>query len=496
MNLRILTFLYFFVYYSTGYSITSDKVIIEQTSDSKRTIQINRGYLDKIGDSDLGYLIKPEKLPVGKVIMRPIAKIRALKVYPKNSIWIAINIYEGHLLNSGDKLTLLSQTKFLQGRKSLNIQRQNVVLNKDQNENSMLVGAESLTIKESEFEVSDKVHGVEKHYDSLVDVQVIDIEKWDPTLGDHKVFRKGYYRSPYSEEFSKHFEVKKFEKMVVAYLNKYNDVDYSYEDYIAQIKGKKPLDISGSLGSYSDKQKAKKLRQIQEDEEFYQKMNSKGDAWSQDYSDEELSEYLNRMSESRERIRRNNLRAYHFNYQTSLSLGLNLVNNENLSDSDTSEQSKYSGEFGFEGFFFKDIDYFSSLTLELSGRTARDAYFAGDLNVLSTEYSLAFQINYYAFNQPSTVNAPVVFLGFLYRYGLARLTNNSTDEEGNYNIQSMPGLRLGIKWNMESGYGFRLQGELENIQVSKIEKSDSEGVLPDETNYINGRLSLGLTKFF
>lgn len=496
MNFRLfIAFITLFI--STfSYAITSDLVTIEQTSSSKRTIQINRGLLDKIRDQDLAFLIKSERLPAGKLVLRPIAKLKAIKLYPRSSLWVAVNIFEGQELNVGSRLIFVTQSKLLTGRRDLNITRKNVILTEEQDEESVLAGTEQLAKKEDQFTVLNNNHEVEKHYDPQVDVKVIDIEKWDEILGDYKKYRKGYYKSPYSKEFSSHFEVKKFEKMVVAYLNKYNDVNFSYEDYIAQIEGKKPLDISGSLGTFSDKQKAAKLRQIRDDEKFYKKMSTQGDAWSQDYSDEELSEYLSRMSQSRERIRRDYLRASHYNYQTSLSLGLNLVNNENLSDSENSEQSKYSAEIGFEGYFFKKYEAVKYVTLEMSARTARDAYFAGDLNVLSKEYSIAFQINYYAFNEPDSVNIPIVYIGMLYRYGLARLTNNTTDEEGNYILQSLPGLRVGTKWNMENGYGFRMQGELENIIVNKIEKSDSEGVLPDKSNYINGRLSLGLTRFF
>ena len=90
----------------------------------------------------------------------------------------------------------------------------------------------------------------------------------------------------------------------------------------------------------------------------------------------------------------------------------------------------------------------------------------------------------------------IVYAGVLIRTGFAALAVSDTDEKGTYSILTLPGLRLGVKYNFSNSYGFRLFAGLENIKSSRIRKSSSSGVLPDVANYTEGKMGLGLSKFF
>lgn len=110
--------------------------------------------------------------------------------------------------------------------------------------------------------------------------------------------------------------------------------------------------------------------------------------------------------------------------------------------------------------------------------------------------SFAGGINYYPFRSPNILEANIVYVGLFLRSGVSVLSIKDTAEQGTYSILTFPGVRLGMKYNFSNSYGIRVFGSLENINASRIEKSDSDGLLPDVASYTDGKLSIGLSKLF
>ena len=46
----------------------------------------------------------------------------------------------------------------------------------------------------------------------------------------------------------------------------------------------------------------------------------------------------------------------------------------------------------------------------------------------------ALHLNWYPFKLPNMIETNILYVGVLFRYGISRLTVNTTNEEGNYQI--------------------------------------------------------------
>ena len=81
------------------------------------------------------------------------------------------------------------------------------------------------------------------------------------------------------------------------------------------------------------------------------------------------------------------------------------------------------------------------------------------------------------------------------RYGFSTLENITNAEEGSYQLTSLPGMRAGLKYNFSSSWGMRLTLGVEQLSVSRIETSDSDGSLPDQADYLEGKVGIGISRF-
>ena len=497
--LMIFPFLLLTLCNSSCFAIDDDIVRVKHISSSGKTLYINRGKFDDVAQGDFGVLLIKKKIDDDKFVYVPVAKIKNVKIFDRESVWITYKVFIENSLKKNKKLIFLSESRMLKGRAPLKMKRTTVVTNpgkrKSEIEDFMLEG-DSLAKKKSDYKVVSINHGKEKHFES--DIDLIDVDKWDRKLGDEKLFASGFYRSPYAKEFSQRKRVQTFEKMVVAYLNKYNDPNFEYETFYKEQKRSSGGYLSANtvFGTYKDRYDEKLVSEENKKKKLYENLKKKGDAWSENYTDDQLSELLNSMSVIREKERRSNLIAYRFDYQAFVSFGVNLLNNENIEDAETTEQSRYDVELAFEGYFFKDLKSFKKVTLEFSGRRAVDGYFGGDLNVRSTEYSLAAHLNWYPFRRPSTIDANIIYIGLLTRYGFARLSNVTADEIGNYQVFTLPGIRGGVKYNLDNSYGIRLALGYENIRSERIVRNDDDGTLPNRASYKEAKVSIGISKFY
>lgn len=499
MSQRVIFFLHLFFSISLSCLAVDDQIVkIKNVSSSGRTIYLDKGKYEEIADDDYGVLIEREKLVTGKYIHKPIAKIKLVKLYARESVWIAYKVFVKASLIPGKKLTLISESAMLKGRAKLKVKRTSVVTNKYRNkevQDFMLEGDE-LAKKSDKYSVISVPHKKEKHYE--YDADLIDVKKWKSKLGNDQLYVSGLYRSPHAKEFSERVRVKTFEKMVVAYLNKYNDPSFNYKEFYLDQKrsGSGYLSARSVFGDYKDKYDERKLSDINKKKKYIEDLRKKGEAWSDSYSDKQLSEILTKLSIAKEKNRRKTLVAFKFDYQAYLGFGLNLINNENINDSQTTEQSKYDFELGLEGYFFNALRSLDKFTMEFSVRNSKDAFFGGDLNARSNEYSVATHFNWYPFRRPSTINANIIYFGILSRFGIASLSNITSEEVGTYQVFTLPGFRAGLKYNFDNSYGFRVTGGYENIRVERIVRNADDGSLPNRASYVEGKVSVSLSKFF
>ncbi len=412
---------------------------VQRVSRSGKTVLLNKGYNDQIDAKDYGILLVEAQLldknnrPYRKVY-KPVAKLKAAQVSSNSSIWVAYKVLYPEALVPKADLLLLNEASLMQGRRKLEIDRETVIDDREELSSSLkrslVDDGEELVEKKGKYLSRGRVHGKQRFQDS--DVRLVDLEIWKETVPGTMSY-EGFYKSPYAKDFSERLRVQRFEKMVAIFMKKRNDPRFTLEKlYKEQERDPNaPQFKKAPLGNdlYGTIQENNYLDQSHK-ESMARDFLSRGENWSAGYSDEELSELLYNVGALREKERRAKVGAQQFDYQGYGSFGLNLLNNENLGDRENSEQSKYDLEFALEWFALKRIEALKRFSLEGSLRRAKDAATTGDYNALMTEYSAAFQLNWYPFNPPNTIEGNIVYFGLLFRYGWAQLGNPEPWREG------------------------------------------------------------------
>jgi hypothetical protein len=80
--------------------------------------------------------------------------------------------------------------------------------------------------------------------------------------------------------------------------------------------------------------------------------------------------------------------------------------------------------------------------------------------------------------------------------GLTNLNVPSLSESSNYTSFALPVLQTGLIYNFVSGYGLRISFTMEKSSLEKNDPSNAASVLPQQTTLQEGRIGIGLTKFF
>ncbi len=488
--------IWFIIPYSFGYD--DSMVELTSVSTSGRTLTLNRGQVENIGKDDFGFLIEKKQVGDDKFIYRPVAKLKVIKLMDRESIWIAYKVFYPSAITRRKSFLLLSETALLQGRQKLELSRMDLVTNKDpeQEVEDFMLEGDDLARKDQDYIVVGAGHKKEKHFDN--DGKLIDVSKWQEKMGDDKLYIQGVYQGPHAEQFADRRRYRTFEKMVMAFLEKYNDPNYEPEQFYGRAAYTKIEDIGLRDSTYGLRE-IKNQQRAKEDlkkEEFYRKLKQKGGRWSEDYSDEEVSDILNQMTIVYEKDRRRALTNFPFKFQLFFSTGLNVLNNENAKDSVTNQSIRNDYEASVEGYPHQEFKRLEVITAELSLRRANDGFFTGKLNAIIEETSIGLHLNYYPFKRMNTIEDTILYFGTHVRLGYARLLNNTYSEQGTYQVSSFPGLRVGLKYNFNNGFGVRLIGNYETIHVDRIYKAFKNGILPDRSSYQEAKVSIGLSKFF
>lgn len=480
-------------------------VRIEQVSTSGKTILINKGQIDTIKLDDYGILLAKQEIENKQTdqfysVYKPVAKLKAVKVLNDSSIWVAFKTFIPNAITKDAKLFLLSETDLLQGRTKLKINNKKVISRKeevaDKLEETLVNDGNFLSKKNINYYEKDEMHDfVEPQAD---DVKLIDVDTWEENQIEGELTYEGFYKSPYAEEFADRKRVHRFEKMVVIFMKKFNDPKFTLKDlYSASERSDGGVIPERTLKNdfFNEYQRDLDERRKREDK-FYKDLLSRGESWSDEYSDEELSELMYNVGVIREKERRNVIAAMRFDYQVYGAFGLNLINNENLNDRENTQQSKYDLELAIEYYFLKNLEDFNRFSMELSFRRAQDSFTTGSLNAVSTEYSGALHFNWYPFHSPNTIEQNIVYFGFHIRYGLLYANIPSRNENANYQINSFPGIKAGLKYNFNNSFGARASFGFERINLEREVRSADDGVLPDRETYVDGKLSFAISKFF
>lgn len=476
---------------------------ILQTSTSGKTLLVDRGSWEGVKLNDLAVVIKDVTNAKGYKELRPILKLRSVKLFDTTSVWVVLQEIEKTELKSNSKIFLLTESELLNGREKLTLKRTKFISHKDKTqkftEEELKRNNLALSKKRENYRKDRTLHKTKELYDK--DVELVDIDQWEKIPGSRTLNHPSLYRSQYAEDFSYRKRVATFEKMVSHFVEKYSDLNFNRENFYADQK-RDPIQDEFQEKSLKQTLFDKMVYEDRKDREAAKKLaeefREKGPGWSDEYSDEELSELVTRAGITNELIRQEEKVMSRFNGQYFLSFGLNIFDNENDLDPNNHQDNRYDLELGMEYFAFKRFDnLLSRFSVEGSFRRSQDGFEANYNNALIEDYSIAGFINYYPFQVPTDVSKNIFYIGLGFRTGYASLSIPSLGEEGSYQLVSFPVLRSGLKYSFSNGYGARLSFTYEKVNLIRIKtNTESISALQDQLGLTEGKLGISLTKLF
>lgn len=471
-------------------------------SSTSRTVLLNVGQLDLVRSGDFVVLIRKTKSPLDdQERLLSVAKGRVIQAGKNRSIVMLYRVEDLKQIIVKEKYIVAVESVMMAGRRKLHSDRLTIVDNKrllpKSVEEKRLGNKDTLALKRDEYRVGRKNHELGETYSR--DGTLHDVDEWVRVGRDGKQkYARALWRSPYEKDFAIQKRLETFDKLVATYLARVNDSNFNYDKFYAEQK----RDSSGemkinntSISEYESYLQDERNQQNRE-ADLYREMLSKGEGWSDEYSDEELSNRLESVGFVIEQERRQTALVINRNWQLIGSVGLNLLDNENRADPDNSRKLKWNLEVGGEFFPAKRHDTFQQLGLWGTIRYMQDGVSVGNLNAQFDERSIGVGFNWHFLQAPWAVNRNIPFVGLGIRTGVGTLKIPTSNEEANYSMLSFPVAIAGMKYNLRSGWGLRLAASVEKLLLDQTENNVAGGDLPARTDFLDGRISIGFTKFY
>jgi hypothetical protein len=467
-------------------------------STSGKTIVLNLGLMEGIKEGDLLVLAIKIDDKTHPMPTQLVGKGKIVKVNRENSLVLLNKIYDKSLLRKNQVYFVFNDSNFLHSRSKIESTRLKIISEEGKNttdlKDHMTQDRDKLAKKSSDYNTLYEAHKIPTK--TSKDFEIIDLDSWEK-IGKNKKATE-IYRSPYNDDFAQQRRVDTFEKMVVNYLQKINTPGFSYEKFYEEQKKDEVTQIfkeknnQTSYMTYLEDLDKKKIK----DEHLYQDLLNKGESWSEDFSDEELSGMVKKVGVLFETERRKTLYAKNANHQMYGSVGLNVADNQNREDQENSTKATFDINIGSEYFWFKDHARLNLTSFDSSFRMNNDGVSIGAYNAFVREYSFAFAFQWYPFVPPTVVEKNIVFMGVGARVGMAQLTIGNPNESANYTLLGLPIFRLGIKYQFRSGYGLRLMTSMETLTLDTISSQSPEAFLPARTKLVDARIGIGVSYFY
>ncbi len=490
-----------------------DEYYLLSRSTTGRTAVINFGSLDGAKENEEITILQKFKAKDNKTKVRLIAKARAVKILNTKSIWFLHVLYDREKFEPGRKYIVAAKSSLLAGRFSKATSRMEIVANDSKGKKSLKdfyygFDKKQLVHNDKDYEKSKHAHDNKRKLRE--DFLFVDVSRWNQVpkkyfdkihedYGTKKELTIGeYYRSPYENDFLKRKSLDTYEKMVVAYLKKINDPDFSIDQlYLDQLRGNDgEINLQGHDKSVYEMYVRDDNKIKANNKKFQIELLAKSKAWSDEFSDKDLERLIVERGVLDEQVRRLQMIARRYQWSASMFMGLNAFNNESSVDDINVQSVKYDLGASLEYFFALRFPKFHRYSTEVEFRRGQDGYeVSNGLNATSVDFTVAGTINWYPFALPSAVEHNILFLAAGLRVGQNKLTVTSLGEEGLYGNLGFPVLRAGVRYNFMSGWGVKGLISYESFSLTRIQRNIA-GQLPEVVSGQEFRLRGAVTYFF
>jgi len=476
---------------------------ITTISPSGKTAIINMGSIEGVKEQDYAVLVKKVRdLKDSTMRLVPVAKTRFIKVDKNRSFLILFRTFSEKLLQN-DLVLVLTESDLLSGRAELNVGRNKIISPPSELAKSLHQleqrDKDLLSKKEKNYRSLQKNFDIDQKFND--EFVLTDVEKWKVIEGEDRQVKmpESIYRSEFKEDFIQKKRLETFEKLVVNFLQKVNRPGFDYaEFYYKNMRDPVFHEFREGL-NYQNEYLAfleEEAKRNDRDAYLYRQLLEKGQSWSEEFTDDELERLLGRVGVVYEQERRRVIMSNRFKFQGHLTGGFNFLDNENRFDNQNARSAKWHSEVGVRFFPFNQVDKLNQLAFEGQFKYGVDGVSLGTYNAQSTETSGTFYVVFYPFASPYVVDKNSFYIAIGGKTGFANLSVPSLNDSANYSSFALPVLQTGLIYNFISGYGLRISLTVEKSSLEKVDSEETGSVLPRQTTLQEGRLAIGLTKFF
>jgi hypothetical protein len=481
-----------------AFALSEARLLSQSTSG--QTALFNLGIHDGVKEGDFAVIIKEiRRLDTPDLRIIPVAKAKNIKLGTTSSVWILYKVYDAELLVNGQAYLLLTQSQMLNGRRDSRFGRISVVTEADkaalQARSVLQEDKDRLAKLKQTYPEVQTLHEREKRQDG--DGEIIDVEGWKKYRDQR--YRTGLYKSPHTEDFRRELRLSTFEKMVTAYLQKINDPKFSYDKFYDEQKKSQlanELRVRSTFDTEYENFLSDQAQKAVEDAKLYRAILEKGESWSENFSDEELKAILKRVSILQEKDRRGSVMTNPKRYTAYFNFGMNLTDAQTQKDANFRRDGNYSIEGEFEGTPLTGHETLERFTLLGAIRNNRSALSAQNRNASLDELSVSLGMNWYPVYAPHAFEAPALFVGTFIRSGTASVNAVSVREKANYTVLTLPGIRMGMKYNFRNDVGLRIFFSMETLQLDRYEQSKFNSVLPNQTTVVEAKTNFAIAYSF
>lgn len=511
LRLKGILFYSFFIALSISFfcSYAIDQIQIQDHTESKKSVILNKGSLDGLTDGDYGYFYFQEKKDAPKIVK--VAKAVLVQLNSTNSSWLIKEVYQPEYIKRKQSLILYSRSRHDLGKRDFSIRSNKVYLQSQTSADEYLedkeIGApksqrliEDLYTKEKGDITATVVDGRD------MDVESTEFHQYDvKTLGKDKrlsVEEDGRYvetqalRDVYEDEYYQSSvdgweqKAKSFDSLESMYKRKLKDVDVK--------EGQEYLTVNNSYREALDEKSDKVFL----NRRAIKKMSMEGNNWSADMDDQEIRKFIVNSGIIEESDRKS------FALKNSLGHEFYLRYSFGMTQNTTDEDDSYNGpgfgiNLGYELFMERLTQHFRRLTFDF-GLEFSNNYFDPNLgyNVKSVETSITAMANYYFWNYPTTLDRILLFVGYGMKSGSATLQSQYLSKDYSYNVRSFATLQTGLKYRIGAsdlntkkiGIGFLALLQYET--QSYTSDAESEDDLDGEIGVNDLKMSLGMSFYF
>jgi hypothetical protein len=491
-----------------------ESITIREVGPTKRTMVVNVGSNDLVGEGDQAYFIaKSENLGLKG---RKVAKGEAVKVFANHSYWYLKEVELPQRLEKGVDLLFAPMSAFMGGREKYEFKDKQLVYSK--NEGLDAGGALSLyrdgtdkdlLKKRDEHRVAEKIDIFEEPWKEEADIELLGLShlsrKEDIVDDDgNPVETKGielWQQRPEQKIVSKKMRDQEYEERLEYYLSRAEDPLLSLEKlYQGQTKDASDGLVNVKPALRSTYEKVSREREVKEmaRERALENIQKTGPGWSAELSDEALRKYLVRNGLDFERLRQ----TYNADNLLSHEVYANFVTDMIDQTTELDDRNRGIG-FGFSIGYelpLKKIAFsLQHFSLQTEFRKERNNFAIDRENVFLKGSSFLIGFNWYPYYAPSTVERFLPFVGLGMRYGKGEISRINFYENYDFNLLVLPMVQVGTKYRFtlddNNAIGIRLAVSLEKNRLNSTTENAFNQV-PTLIEYTDLKLGIGISYYF